>query len=294
LSLPLIDPIDYEDTGIIAKNVSKAEEVKERLLRDLGLSDLELSPVTAEEEEPLLRAIAAGQLDQLWTVEPGGEVIHIGGDDRRELSSGTLVRGAGVVAATPFDLEVPTPRGLQTLHLVTDVSYVNPDWLETLAPHMFEVRPGKIYYDPRLGTLATRTNLEFNGKRLEAAGTPILNHSKENERLFIKLYAAWAHEQLERERDRLQKVNSRHIPKIPLHHVQQQIASRTDNAISLHELSKKQQIELSKMTRLDTYLGDKAMNRLNTTSEGRTNRFWRRRSQGWRPHKPKFNRRKDR
>lgn len=292
LALPNIDPIDYETVGIIGKNVSKAEEVKERLLRDLGLSDIELAPVAADEEEPLLRCIVAGQLDQLWAVEADGEVIHIGTDQRRELSSGTLVRRAGIVAATPFDLEVPTPRGLQTLHLVTDVSYVNPDWLETLAPHLFKTKPGKIYYDPQLGTLATRTNLQFNNRRLEAAGTPLLEHTKENERLFVKLYAVWAHNQLEWEREKLQKVNSRRIPTIPLHHVQQQVASRADNAISLNELNKSQRLELVKLSRLETYLGDKAMDRLQSSGKKRAGRFWRR--PGWRPHKPGYNRRKGR
>lgn len=292
LALPGIDPIDYEDLGIIGKNIDKAEDVKDRILRDLGLENIPLTAVKTDEIEPLLRCIVAGQLDQLWAVQPHGEVIHLGGNDRRELSSGTLVKNASVVAATPFDLEVPTPRGhLETLHLITDVSAVEPAWLEALAPHLFEVKEGKVYYDPRYGALATRTHLEFNGHSLEAAGTPILDHTPENEHLFVKHYAMWAHDRLEQERDRLERINSRHIPKVPLDHVRQQVAYRADGIIMLDELDKKQRFELGKLTRIETYLGDKVMRQL-TTSGGREERH--RRRFGWKPgHKRRYDRRRD-
>ncbi len=293
LALPGVDPEDHEDMGIISKNASKAEEVRERLKRDLGLGDPKLTPVKESELTPLMRSIVAGQLDQLWTVEPNGEVLHIGSNKRRELSSGTQVRGANLVAATPFDLEVPTPQGLQTLNLVTDVTAVNPEWLETLAPHLFRVKPGKVYFDANLGTLALRTHLTFNGGALEAAGAPILEHTQENERLFIKLYATWARDQLERERLTLQTINSRRIPEVPLKHIEQRVAALSDNAISLVELDKKRRTALSQLARLETYIGDEFMNRLNRPVEGRPRRQQRRRL-GFRPHKLKFNRRRGR
>lgn len=293
VALPGIDPIDYEDLGIIGKNIDKAEDVRERLLHDLSLPDIEQTSLSENDIEPLLRCIVAGQLDQLWAVQPDGEVIHLGGGDRRELSSGTLVRGASVIAATPFDLQVPTPSGLQTLELVTDISAVNPDWLEELAPHLFEVSKGKLYYDPHFGGLATRTHLEFNGHSLEAAGTPILEHTPENERVFVKQYAIWAHGRLELERDRLQRQNSRHIPTIPLDHVRDRVAYLAEGIINLAELDKRQRFELGKLTKIETFLGTKAMHQLNTT-ERRHGHGGPRRRQGWRPgHKQRYNRRRD-
>ncbi len=291
LALPGIDPIDYEEIGIIAKNISKADEVKDRLFRDLGLEGAILSPVTEEESEPLLRCIVAGQLDQLWAVQPNGEVIHLGTRQRRKLSSGTIVKHASVVAATPFDLEVPTPKGLQTLHLVTDVTALNPIWLESLAPHLFEVRPGKVYYDPKYGTLAIRTHLQFEGHSLEAAGTPLLEHTPENERLFIKQFAIWAHGQLEIERDRLQLLNSRHIPKIPLDHVRERVRRQAEGIISIHELNKKQQFELKKLGKLESYVGKKFMRQLTTSWVGKATP--KKRRFGWRTYKRRYNRRKD-
>ncbi len=294
LALPQIDELDYEELGIIAKNISKAQDVRERLLRDLGLKDEGVAAIKEEEIEPLLRCIVAGQLDQLWAVQPHGEALHLGSNQERELSSSTLVKNASIVAATPFDLEVPTPKGLQVLHLITDVTAIEPTWLEELAPHLFEVKPGKIYYDPHFGTLVARTHLEFNGHSLEAAGTPVLDHTPENERLFIKQYALWAHSRLELERDRLQHSNSRHIPKIPLEHVRERASQLAHGVIMLDELDRKQRFELGKLTKIETYLGSKAMHQLNTHSD-RESHFKQRRRFGWRPgHKRRYNRKQDR
>lgn len=294
LALPQIDEIDYEELGIIAKNVSKADDVRERLLSDLGLVGEGLSPIKEEEIEPLLRCIVAGQLDQLWALQPHGVALHLGTNSERELSSGTLVKNAHIVAATPFDLEIPSAKGLQILNLITDVTAIDPAWLEALAPHLFEVKPGKIYYDPDFGTLATPTHLEFNGHSLEAAGIPILEHTPENERLFVKQYALFAHGRLEIERDRLQKINSRSIPKIPLEHVHARVAHLAGGIISLDELDRKQRFELGKLTKIESYLGSKVMHQFNTSGNTEERRRHHRRF-GWRPgHKRRYNRRRDR
>lgn len=290
LALPGIIQEEYEDMGIIAKNVSKAEEINERLIHDLHLGNLALSPVGDEELTPLLRAITAGQLDQLWTVEPNGEVVHIGNGNRRELSSGTTVKNAQLVAATPFDLQVPTPTGLRTLQLVTDVTAVEPTWLETLAPHIFQVKPGKVYFDPMLGTLAVRTHLAFHGGALEAGGQPVLEHTQQNRRLFVKLFAAWAHSQIEKERMDLQSVNSRKVPAVPLLHIEQRVMALSDNAISLDELDKKRRAALMKLIHLESYIGESFMGRLNQPNHGERHRK-QRYTPSLRYRKPKYNRR---
>src|SRR5690606_21480942 len=142
------------------------------------------------------------------------------------------------------------------------------------------------------GSLALRTHLQLKGRALEAAGTPVLEHTPENQRLVIKHYAMWAHDRLEQERDRLQLLNSRHLPKIPLEHVRERVAYLASGIISLAELDKKHRFELGKLTKLETYLGKKAMSQLNTTPrKGKGGP--RRRSFGWRQHKPKYNRRRD-
>lgn len=119
LALPLMIAAEYEETGIISKNVHKAKEVMERLDRDLGLDPELLTPIAEDEQDPLLRCIVAGQIDQLWVINEKGEAEHIVTKQKRELSSSTVVRNPKLVTGTPFDLQVPTRSGdLETLHLV--------------------------------------------------------------------------------------------------------------------------------------------------------------------------------
>lgn len=262
LALPRIISADYDELGIIGKNVNKAEEVNERLAHDLGLEETELQPVTEDETESLLKCIIAGQLHQLWVIEPGGEATNITDRSTREISSGTVVRHSGLVAGIPFDLQVPTLKGLETLHLVNDVSAVDPQWLAELAPDQFEAKPGKIYYESRFGSLATRTILKYAGKTFETAGVPVMDHTRDNQRRFIELYGAWLHTQLEQERRTLQSANYRRIPVIPAKQVQSHVRRIAEGAVSLHELSKQQRISLAKLSRMDSYLDESFIARL--------------------------------
>ncbi|MDB5187446.1 MAG: hypothetical protein JWM07_918, partial [Candidatus Saccharibacteria bacterium] len=143
LAIPDIDPETYEDVGIIGKNVDKATEVMARLHRDLGLDGSVLTPVNKDEADRLLQCIVAGQIDQLWVVEGDGVAIHLNSQKKRELSSSTVVVNPKLVAGTPFDLQIQTQRGdLETQHLVQGITVVNPKWLQTLAPDLFNVRQG--------------------------------------------------------------------------------------------------------------------------------------------------------
>ncbi len=291
-SVRLIDDEAYEELGIIGKNATKAEEVNGRLHTDLGIPEQPLDPIAETDVEPLLRCIVAGQLHQLWAVEPGGDAVHLSTRKIRELSSGTVVRHTGLVAGTPFDLQVTTPKGLETLHLVNDITAVNPAWLESLSPGSFKVRQGPIYFDSRLGTLASRSLLTYNGRIYEAAGAPVLEHTVENQRLFASLYAAWLYDQLERERRGLQLINFRRIPPVTLRQIQERVRAVAPRAVSLLELNKKQRVELSQLSKLETYYGQHFMQTLNTARHGH-NQGGHQRRNGWQPqHKRKFNRRR--
>lgn len=290
LKAPDIDPLEYEDLGIIAKNVGKAVEVNERLNQDLGLGPVAPQPLADENIEPILQCIVAGQLHQIWSVEPTGEATHIMSGQTRELSSGSVVRRLGLVTGTPFDLEVPMDRGgLQTLHLVNDATTVNPLWLEKLAPELFSVRAGKKYFDPRSGMLLTRTLVSFNNKTFEAAGVPVLEHTRENHKLFVTLYSLWLRDQLEEEVRPLRRANP-HLREISLHQIQDRVRYIAPDAISLAELPKKERIELSKLSKLETYVGRKFMSSLRHPVERGFRHH--KRNHGWMPrHKRKHDRR---
>jgi hypothetical protein len=90
-----------------------------------------------------------------------------------------VVRNPKLFAGTPFDLEVPTHTGLQTLHLVTGVTAVNTEWLLELAPTLFANRKGRVLYDPRLGCLAERQQIRFGKRVLEGQSSPLLEDTRQ-------------------------------------------------------------------------------------------------------------------
>jgi ATP-dependent helicase HrpB len=260
LALSQILPDDYDELGIIGKNVIKAREVMERLDNDLGLDQALLTPITDEEQELLLRSIVAGQIDQLWVVSEDGSVVHVTTKTRRELSSNTVVRNAKLITGTPFDLQIPTRSGeLETLHLVQGITAVNTDWLLELAPHLFASRRSKTYYDPRTGSLMTRQLVRFGGQVLEGSGMPIIERRPENRRLFTTTFANWVYEQLERERRAVNSQHAKRVPTVPLRVLQQQVKAIAGNAISLNDVTAKQRTQLLSLAKLNTHFGNDVM-----------------------------------
>lgn len=256
LALPGIDPEEYEEVGIISKNIDKAREVMERLERDLGLDSALLTPVTDEQKAPLMRCIVAGQIDQLWVVEHS-RAIHIMTNKKREISSSTVVRSPKLVAGTPFDLQIPTRSGeLETLHLVQGLTQVNTDWLIDLSPNMFDKRKGKVYFDAEAGRLGIRQLARFGKRVLEGSGQLIYDNTPQNQRLFIDSFAKWAYEQLERERFMAGRHHGGYLPKIPLKYLQQRAKSMAGNIISLEELSPHMRKKMLALAQIKTHLGE--------------------------------------
>lgn len=263
LALPDISPDDYEDLGIISKNVVKAQEVMERLNRDLGLSEQTLTPITMSEQTALMRSIVAGQVDQLWIVNNQGQAEHLITRKKRELSSSTVVKYPRIFTGTPFDLQIPTYKGdLETLHLVQGITTVDTDWLIELAPNLFAPRRGKVYYDPRLGGLAEKQLVRFGGQVIDGDSTPITDETAENKKLFIESFARWAYEQLERERRNLNQHYSRRLPSISLRSLEQQVKSIAQGAISLDQLDSDSRRKLTSLARLETHEGENQMEKI--------------------------------
>lgn len=292
LALPNIDEADYEELGIIEKNATKALEVNETLNHDLGLGPLAPMPLEPGDIEPLLMCIVAGQLHQLWFVEPTGEVIHIATKQKRELSSSSVVRRTGLITGTPFDLQVPTETGkLETLQLVNDVTAVNPSWLETLAPDSFTIRQGKKYFDPRQGVMFTRMIVSFNRQTFDVPGMPVLESTPENQKLFVMHYSLWLRDRLEEERRTLQRHNPR-LPDVSLRQIQDQVRRVAPGVVSTVGLSKKQHGELLKLGHLEAYLGRRYMSTLRQPSN-RGHDFHHRRHHGWVPRHKRKRRERD-
>jgi HrpA-like RNA helicase len=291
LAAPTISEEDYEEMGIIAKNIEKATEVRERLLHGLGLPDAPLAPVAPSDEEPILKCIVTGQLHQIWLTEGMNEAIHLESKKRRELSSTTVVKGAGIIVGTPFDLEVPTPSGLETLHLVNDLTAVNPTWLQEAAPERFKASSGNVYFDPFLGTLAERKQVRFRGRSIDVAGTPVLERTPNGQKMFVREYAKWLLQQLETQRKNLSAVNFRRIPSVQLKQIEAEVRRYAEGAISVAELPKTQRIKLHKLARLETWFGQDFIESLNAPGRGqKANHERKQRRHGWRDKRPRWRR----
>jgi len=266
LALPSIYPDDYEDLGIISKNVLKAREVMERLgndLSDVEVNDTLLTPITEDEQNFLMRCIVAGEIDQLWTVDEQGNATHITSGAVRELSGTTVVRNPLLIAGTPFDLEVPTRDGtLQTLHLVQGVTVVNTEWLLDLAPEQFATKRGKMVYDPRSGGLVIRQQVRAGKKVFEGTGIPVSQNTRQNQKFFQEALAKWIFDQLEKERRALTTSHSKRIPSIPFPQIRRQVQSLTSNSINLENIKPSKRKELSELSKLATHFGVDFMNQI--------------------------------
>ena len=280
LALPDLLPEELEEEGIISKNITKAEEVIERLHRDLGLSGVELTPLVISDEQPLLKSIIAGQIDQLWVANDRGDVEHVFTGKQRELSSSSVLRYPKMIVGTPFDLQVPTHSGsLETLKLVTGATVVDMDWLEELSPQLFNSQRPKLVYDPRLGSLAEKQQVRI-GKRVYEGGTrPVTQNSSHNHKLFVREFAKWAYSQLDRQSYRLARFH-KNVPRISQRQIEREVKQIAGSIISLDQLTPDKKQRLMATIRLENYAGDDFMERLGRKKHRGDHKERRRR--GWR------------
>lgn len=292
LALPKIAEDSYEDLGIIAKNVDKAEEVIERLNRDLALSDIPLVAIERDEEGPLIRSITTGEIDQIWSaIDDRGTVEHIFSGQQRELSSSTVVKNPTLITGTPFDLQVPLRSGgLETLHLVTGVTIVNTDILLEISPHLFESKRGRTVYDPRVGMVVDRQQVRFGKRVLEGAGVPRLEDTQENRKLFAREFTRWAYEQLQKQHRELERFHKR-VPFVTPALVEQEFRARAHGIVSLDQLASGDKFKVIALSKLETYFGDDFI--YNLGKPRRQPRPEEKRRHGWAPkHKRKQKREK--
>jgi len=286
-ALPTIDPDDYEEIGIISKNVSKAHEVMQRLNHDLSgivLDEETLTPISESEQDSLMYCIVAGQIDQLWNIDEKGVATHIYSQATRELSSSTVVRNPTLVAGTPFDLEVPTRDGsLQTLHLVQGITAIKTEWLVALSPEQFRSDRGKLGYDPRSGMLVVRQLVRAGKQVLEGMSIPVTDNTKQNRRFFQEAVAKWVYAQLETEKRKLAAAHTKRIPNIPFPRIKSSVEYLTDGVINIESIPSAKRKELFDLTKLETYFGTEFMNQV-AKSYGKSKEPGRHNAhRGWKP-----------
>lgn len=253
LALEDIYPEEYEDLGIIEKNVDKAEDVISRLSEVLGITYDKDQQLTKQEHADLLRCIVAGQIDQLWTINQRGQALHYITHDEREISNSSVVKKTPLFAGTPFDLQVSSKSGkLEVLHLVQDITRVDPKWLAELRPDVFKLKPGtQMYYDPYIEGLAERQDVLVHGMVLSGSGTPVTKASSYNRKQFEDQFALWVHEKLEFKKSKLGRFTRRRVKVPSLRQLALQIRGRAGGVVALDQLDSKARRELLNLARLD-------------------------------------------
>jgi HrpA-like RNA helicase len=269
LALPTLPEGKYESLGIITKNTEKAIEIAHQLHELQGLEYAELTPISHEDETPLMRSIIAGELHQIWMRDPEGLAINIDTRKQREISSTTLVKNAYLFTGTPFDLQIPTDNGLTTLELVNELTLVNPLWLTELAPSRFKVRLGKISYNSKLGFLSQAMRLYINGKAIFITGPPLFDRTPANQSLFAAKYSDHIEEQLSQQRRAYDNTNRQRIPPISTQQIREKINRIAPGAVSFVELSKDQRIPLLKLGKMETWFAQDFMKTLNPPRQDR-------------------------
>lgn len=257
---------EFEDIGVIAKNLNKAEEVYERLARDLGLPEqLPERSFELGEEDRLLRCIVAGQIDQIWLRGPRGvsDMRHLATGDQRELSSSTVVRNPNLIVGEPFDLQVPTPKGaLEVIHLVQGASAVTARTLIEIAPERFTEQGRLYYYDHKLEGLATATQVKVGSSIIAGEGKPVTDTSKENVRRFKRYFADWLLERLQKQRRGL-AYRYKNVPQITGKDVSRALRDMP-SVVSLQQLGQKERQYATSLMKLHTFWGDDFYRRLQT------------------------------
>lgn len=274
---------DREAMGIVTKQIDKATEVRERLYRDLGLVVDEPEPVIASERPALIRAIIAGQLHHIWQVHERGSVEHLQTGDMRNLSKTTVVTHGKLLAGAPFDLQVPMRDGdLETLHLVQDVTEVPVDTLTSLMPKLNQKRGRYVTYDPRLGSLVWREQVQFGKKTLLGVAEPIQENTAQNRQAFVREFSKWAYEKVNHQYRTLRKFH-RNVPNVSQREVEQAVKQAAQGVVSLDELSSTQKRHILALATLEAYLGEDFMTHLGVPRHD--SQHGQKRHHGWMNHR---------
>lgn len=150
---------------IYVRAFSKSREVLRQLRSVEKLQDQNLSAPTKEQREQLVKCIIAGMVDNLYINDVYYGHRNAQGDVR-EVSSRAIIRPSKMVVGSPFDLQINTRRGLQTLNLLENPTNVpSIEVLREVAPQLFtEQSVGyAVDRDQHDGRVMEKREAVFNG-----------------------------------------------------------------------------------------------------------------------------------
>ena len=99
--------------------------------------------------------------------------------------------------------------------------------------------------------------IKFRNQLVATVSTPVLERTAENERLFVSLFAIWARQQLEKERQTLRGSAYRQTQPVSLKRLENKVRDLAAGAIALAELPKKVRFAVINLSKLSSwYDGD--------------------------------------
>ena len=186
--------------GIHVKSFFQAKEKHNHLLRSLRGKVKNFDQ--RGERQNILQAVCAGMVDHLFENRYGnfvnGDGVH------RQLSKYSVVKEAGWLVGKPFDLQIKTRFGHDTLYLVNMATKVSLEMMVRAAPHLTEIRSGQNpHYDPERDVVCSLTQVYFNSQLIAEENEPDPEHERAAE-----VFARWL---AERGRETLVQADHEHL-----------------------------------------------------------------------------------
>jgi ATP-dependent helicase HrpA len=156
---------EQRDHDIMGRNVGKAREVWRQLRRVEKLYDADVDAPTTEQRSQLVKCIIAGMVDHFYIsrgrIYFNRGIYYTDGDDVRELSSRSIVSGANMVVADPFDLQLNGGYVLNLLENATKVPSI--EVLREVAPQLYAEEPTREFQLDEAGRAMSVYAVYFNG-----------------------------------------------------------------------------------------------------------------------------------
>lgn len=161
---------ELRSMGLHAKQARRALQHVRTIEKALGKhsGDWTEANITPELETAITRSLLAGRPDKLY-INRGGSLYNANSTDSvREFERDSIAqRTSQVYLGEPFDLQIKTKRGMQTLRLLTNNVPVALEDLRATHPDLLQEETATTTYDPQTDTTHIQTGIYLHETFLE-------------------------------------------------------------------------------------------------------------------------------
>jgi hypothetical protein len=188
-SMPASKKREYD---ITLKGFAGAKDAMRQLCRIEKLDRTALSMPTDTQRQQLIKCIVAGMVDNLYIQEESGYYRDAEGMQRLK-GKHSLTAPETMMVGEPFNLEVPSRRGMMTLKLVENVTNVaSIDLLKEVAPQLFREEFVGMASDED-GVIVEKWKSVFNDREIGVEVQKPSAPSEERRQKLIKLMSLQAY-----------------------------------------------------------------------------------------------------